>query len=229
MARQEYLFNCPMCGRPAEVPSRYAGKVFVHSICGSTLRMVVPNTGEADLELISRPELEKNSTIDLEAITKSESGGLFLPRHMRKKQHGDGSIGRATAARVSSAASPGKASARLTKALSRPAEATVSRLREVRLTRDRSKSSRLRARFSRTVDDVPADHYRYPKNGRTGGRARRAARRAEVEKVPVCAEPRPDCSLPAKINPGRMVIIVASALMVIAAVMFMMVRFLATG
>ncbi|MED5586844.1 MAG: hypothetical protein VYB61_10840 [Verrucomicrobiota bacterium] len=225
MARQENLFNCPMCGRPAEVPSRYAGKVFVHSICGSTLRMVVPNTGEAGLELISRPELEENSTIDLEAITKSESGGLFLPRHLRKKQHGDGGIGRAMAARVSSEESPGKASASLTKALSRPAETTVSRLREVRLTRDRSKSSRLRARFSRTVDDLPTDHYRHTKGGRTGGRARRL----EVQQISVGGEQRPDCSLPATINPVGKVIIVASALMVIVAVMFMMFRFLATG
>ena len=148
MARQENLFNCPMCGRPAEVPSRYAGKLFVQSICGSTLRMLVSPSGEVNLELVSKPEVEENFAVDLEAISKSEKGGLYEPRHLRKNLHGSADQQSPVPASFVSTKSPGEDSARLTKALVSPPEQSASRLRETRLTRDRSKSSRLQERFS---------------------------------------------------------------------------------
>ena len=99
-----------MCGRSFEVPSRYAGKDFVHSICGSTLRMAVPREGEPDIELISTPELGEKVTVDLEAIRTAGSHGLFLPRHLRDNSPSRAveSVAQSSAVALSSGEGPGK-------------------------------------------------------------------------------------------------------------------------
>ena len=219
-----------MCGRPVEVPSRYAGKDFVHSICGSTLRMAVPREGEPDIELVSTPELGEKVTVDLEAIRTAGSHGLFLPRHLRDNSPSRAaeSVAQSSAVGLSSGEGPGKASARLTRALSRQAEATANRLRKVRLTRDRSKSSRLRARFSRTVDDLSGDICREEESGSAGEPAGQSWQ-AGNETEPLPGTGASSSAVSGKMNDTRKLVIVVSALMVLAAVMFMMVRFLPGG
>ena len=228
MARQENLFNCPMCGRPAEVPSRYAGKVFVHSICGSTLRMLVSPSGEVDLELVSKPEVEENVTVDLEAISKSEKGGLYQPRHLRNHLHGDEVQQSSVPASFVSTKSPGKDSAKLTKDLVSSPEQSASRLRETRLTRDRSKSSRLQERFSRIVDDVTEIDCQDSIREHSGGRERAPApaRPVDKKKAAVSERQQPHLSSPARIHGSWKVILIVAAFIVIAAVMIMLLRFL---
>jgi len=229
MARQENLFNCPMCGRPAEVPSRYAGKIFVHSICGSTLRMLVSPSGEVDLELVSKPEVEENFAVDLEAISKSEKGGLYEPRHLRKNLHGSADQQSSVPASFVSTKSPGKDSARLTKALVSSPEQSASRLRETRLTRDRSKSSRLQERFSRIVDDVTEIDCQDAIRKHSGWRERDPARPADENKAAVSEKRQHHLSSPLKIHGSLKVILIVAAFILIAAVMFMLLRFLPIG
>ena len=229
MARQENLFNCPMCGRPAEVPSRYAGKVFVHSICGSTLRMLVSPSGEVDLELVSKPEVEENFTVDLEAISKSEKGGLCKPLHLRKNLHRSAVQQSSVPASFVSAKSPGKDSASLTKALASPSEQSASRLRETRWTRDRSKSSRLQERFSRIVDDVTEIDCQDSIREHSGGRERDPVRPVDEKKAAVSEKPQHHLSSPARIHGSGKVILIVAAFIVVAAVMCMLLRFLPIG
>jgi len=219
-----------MCGRPVEVPSRYAGKNFVHSICGSTLRMAVPREEEPCIELVAGPELEEKAAVDLEAIRKSESHGLFLPRHLRENSlsHAGESGAYSSDVLLSPEEGPGKASARLTRALSSPAEATADRLSKVQSIRDSSKSSRLRARFSRTVDDLPGNIHRAEKRGLAGEPAGRS-RSSGKEMVSVPGTQGNGNVASGKMKDTRKLVIVLSALMVLAAVMFMMVRFLPGG
>lgn len=229
MARQENLFNCPMCGRPAEVPSRYAGKVFVHSICGSTLRMVVSPSGEVDLELVSKPKVEENFTVDLEAISKSEKGGLYEPRHLRKNLHGSADQQSPVPASFVSTKSPGEDSARLTKALVSPPEQSASRLRETRLTRDRSKSSRLQERFSRVADDMTEIDCQDAIRKHSGRRERDPARPVDEHKAAVSEKRQHRLSSQLKIHGSWKVILIVAAFILIAAVMFMLLRFLPIG
>ena len=219
-----------MCGRPVEVPSRYAGKDFVHSICGSTLRMAVLGEGEQCVELVATPELEEKVAVDLEAIRKSESHGLFLPRHLRENSlsHAGESAAYSSDVLLSPEEGPGKASARLTRALSSPVEATADRLRKVQLIRDSSKSSRLRARFSRTVDDSPGNIHRTEESGLAGEPAGRS-RSSGKKNVSMAGAQGNGNVASGKMNDTRKLVIVVFALMVLAAVMFMMVRFLPGG
>ena len=202
----------------------------MHLICGSTLRMAVPREGEPGIELVATPELEEKVAVDLEAIRKSESHGLFLPRHLRENSlsRAKESVAHSSAVMLCPEEGPGKASARLTRALSSPAEATADRLRKVQLIRDSSKSSRLRARFSRTVDDVPGNIHRAEKRGLAGEPAGRS-RSSGKKNVSVPGTQGNGNVASGKMNDIRKLVIVVSALMVLAAVMFMMVRFLPGG
>ena len=152
-----------MCGRPVEVPPRFAGKDFMHPLCGATLRMSISQEGEPIIDLISKPELAEAATVDLEAIRKSDGHGLFLPRHLRESIPLSGrtsSVNPVSGESVSAGKSPGKASAEMTKALSEKTEGVSSRSGKEHLIRDTSDPAHLRERFNRRVDDLPGSFSR---------------------------------------------------------------------
>ena len=210
-----------MCGRPVEVPPRFAGKDFVHPLCGATLRMPVTREVGTDIELIATPELEETATIDLEGLRKSESHGLFLPRHLRENipMHGDTS-----GEQLSAEGSPGEASARLAKALSQPPEGTAERIRKVRLARGTSDSSHLREKFNRTVDDLPGDISREGESESVDEPAGQS-RQPENETVSMTGAGASSSAVAEKMNGVRKLAIVVFVFIALAAVILMMVNF----
>ena len=210
-----------MCGRPVEVQPRFAGKDFVHSLCGSTLRMSLSREGEPDIELISTPELEEKAAVDLDAISKSESHGLFLPRHLCEHMplHGGTSVAQSSGVQLSAGESPGKASARFTKALSKPSEGTGNRVRKVRLARDTSNPSHLRERFSRT-----ADVYQEKDLGSAGPASQSRQPGNETVSMPGTGR-NSDTAMGEMSNDTRKFVGAGFVLMVLVAVMFMMADF----
>ncbi len=159
MLRKEHWFNCPLCGRPVRVTSGLSGKDFVHPLCGSTLRASIPSEGEPDIELISTPEIKETASVDLEAIKKSDSHGLFLPRHLRKNSPSwtGKTAEQSKDEGLVEGESPGAISARATRVLSTPAGGTAEQDKKLRLTKDKTNSDNLREQFSRTLDDLNPD------------------------------------------------------------------------
>lgn len=170
MARKENWFNCPMCGRPVQVIFRFSGKDFVHPLCGSTLRASIPSEGEPHIELISTPEIKETTSVDLEAIKKSESHGLFLPRHLRKNSPSwtEKTATQSKDEGLVEGKSPGAISARATKVLSTPAGGTGEQDKKLRLTKDKTNSDNLREQFSRTLDDLHPDTGKAGESGSAG-------------------------------------------------------------
>jgi len=156
MARKEHWFNCPLCGRPVQVSARFLGKDFVHPLCGSTLRVLISPEGEPDIELISAPEIKETVSVDLEAIRKSESHGLFLPRHLRKNSPSwtEKTTAQSQDEGLVEGAGPGAISARAARVLSTPGGETGERDKKLRLTKDKTNSDHLREQFSRRLDDL---------------------------------------------------------------------------
>lgn len=159
MARKEIWFNCPLCGRPVRVASRFFSKDFVHPLCGSTLRASMSSEGEPDIELISAPEIKETAGVDLEAIRDSESHGLFLPRHLRKNSPSwaGKTAAQSTGEGSAQGESPGTISARAARVLSTPAGGAGQRDEKPRFSKDPVKSGNLREQFSGTLDDLNSD------------------------------------------------------------------------
>ncbi len=215
-----------MCGRPVEVPPRFAGKDFLHPLCGSTLRMSISGEGETDIELVSPPELEEKFTVDLDVIRKSESHGLFLPRHLRENSplHDGKSIEQLSGEQSSGEESPGKASARLAKDLSQPAEGVTERIRKVRLIRGKSNSSHLRKKFNRTVEDLPGDISSEEERGRVDDPAG-PTRQAGNQAVPLPGDSAASGAVADKMNATRKLGIVVFVFIILVVAILMMVNF----
>jgi hypothetical protein len=209
-----------------EVQLRFAGKDFVHPLCGSILRMSLSREGEPDIELISTPELEEKAAVDLDAISKSESHGLFLPRHLCEHMplHGGTSVAQSSGVQLSAGESPGKASARFTKALSKPSEGTGNRVRKVRLARDTSNPSHLRERLSRTVDDLSGDVYQEKDLGSPEPASQSRQPGNETVSMPGTGR-NSDTAMGEMSNDTRKFVGAGFVLMVLVAVMFMMADF----
>jgi hypothetical protein len=170
MPRKEHWFNCPMCGRPVRVTSEFAEKDFVHPLCGSTLRASIPSEGEPDIELISTPEIKETARVDLEAIKKSASHGLFVPRHLRKNSPSwtGKTAEQSKDEGLVEGESPGAISARSARVLSTPAGGTGEREQKLQSTKDKTNADNLRAQFSRTLDDLNPDTGNAGESGSSG-------------------------------------------------------------